>query len=87
MQILDLKMNGLGGTIPVGIGELTQLRELNLNGNNFHGTIPEELGDLTELRVLNLGGAVEANRTRYLTGTLPPLGKSLGSLAGSVWVT
>ena len=55
----------LMGTLPPELGELTELRTLNLRGNYLTGSIPPELGGLTKLWYLNLGG-------NYLTGSIPP---------------
>ncbi|ORY45064.1 L domain-like protein [Rhizoclosmatium globosum] len=44
----------LNGTIPVSIGNLTNLEILDLSGNNLSGSIPPEIGDLKELMILNL---------------------------------
>ena len=44
----------LRGTIPEELGDLSNLRTLNLSRNYLVGTIPEELGDLDMLRTLNL---------------------------------
>eukprot|EP01083_Nonionella_stella_P027908 76867_1 len=37
---IDLSSNGLVGTIPDSIGQLTDLHGLDLGGNNLRGTIP-----------------------------------------------
>ena len=68
---LNLRFNGLSGTIPPEIGDLTQLRELLLYGNGLSGRIPPEIGNLTQLTdfVLFSNG---------LSGTIPP---EIGNLA------
>ena len=70
VAILWLRNNKLSGTIPVArLGDLTNLRGLNLAGNNLSGTIPPELGKLTNLQHLYLCG-------NNLSGSIPPeLGK------------
>ena len=45
-------MNGLTGSIPPEIGNLTNLIYLNLSGNQFTGSIPSEIGNLTNLNEL-----------------------------------
>ena len=49
---LNLNMNGLTGSIPPEIGNLTNLIYLNLSGNQFTGSIPSEIGNLTNLNEL-----------------------------------
>lgn len=51
---LDLKTNNLTGTLPVEIGNLTELQYLNFGGNAITGTIPPECGRLTKLVMLGL---------------------------------
>ena len=51
---LALSSNGLSGTIPPALGQLTQLQGLNLEFNKLSGEIPPELGRLTNLQSLNL---------------------------------
>ena len=75
---LDLSMRGLDGSIPSGLGSLTDLDILSLDNNRLTGSIPSELGSLTNLRFLYL----YKNR---LTGAIPP---ELGSLASlnTMWL-
>ncbi|WP_425389778.1 leucine-rich repeat domain-containing protein [Ekhidna sp.] len=56
--------NGLTGPFPTAIGDLTELKVLDLEGNQFNDSIPAEIGNLTNLVELNL------NRTRLL-GSIP----------------
>jgi Leucine-rich repeat (LRR) protein len=56
--------NNLIGTIPVEIGNLSQLEGLNLSFNHLTGTIPKEIGNLSELINLSLD-------YNNLTGNLP----------------
>jgi hypothetical protein len=46
--------NTLEGELPAAIGNLTELRVLNLAGNNFTGPIPQEWEALGELEILTL---------------------------------
>ena len=56
--------NGLSGTIPADLGNLTELTRLYLEANDLSGTIPVELGNLPNLAELVLWG-------NDLTGTIP----------------
>lgn len=68
--------NGLAGTIPQHLGNLSYLVLLNLGKNNLTGGIPVELGNLSDLEALKL----EYNR---LTGEVP---SALGQLPVLKWV-
>ncbi len=68
---LNLTDNSLQGTIPVELGQLTNLTELDLSENQLTGAIPVELGQLTNLTWLDL-------RDNQLTGAIPV---ELGQLA------
>ena len=61
----------LGGTIPVELGSLADLSNLNLHSNGMTGEIPSALGGLTSLTDLILNN-------NELSGEIPP---ELGSLA------
>ena len=71
-QVMELRLsnNGLSGTIPPELGNLTLLEILYLGSNELSGTIPSELGNLTLLRALYLG-------SNELSGAIPP---ELGNL-------
>uniref|UniRef100_A0A7N0REV1 non-specific serine/threonine protein kinase n=1 Tax=Kalanchoe fedtschenkoi TaxID=63787 RepID=A0A7N0REV1_KALFE len=51
---LTLDSQGLRGSLPPSIGNLTFLRSINFGYNNLGGTIPKEMGFLPRLQYLNL---------------------------------
>ncbi|MDR8394690.1 hypothetical protein NC796_26365, partial [Aliifodinibius sp. S!AR15-10] len=53
---LDLWKNGLEGSLPASIGNLTKLTYLNVKGNRLTGDIPSEIGNMTSLEWLILSG-------------------------------
>lgn len=62
--------NELTGEIPVSIGKLTELRNLDLSQNQLTGGLPSELGNMQNLVYSYLSN-------NQLTGTVP---ESLGRL-------
>ena len=68
---LLLADEGLNGSIPATLGDLSQLRRIDLDGNSLTGEIPEELGNLSELNLLYLFD-------NSLTGEIP---EELGNLS------
>jgi Leucine-rich repeat (LRR) protein len=71
VKILDLTDNGLKGSIPVEVGNLTALEQLYLNINKLTGAIPTTIGNLANLKELYLCN-------NELSDTIPA---QLGSLA------
>jgi len=61
---LNLESSGLTGSIPPGIGNLTNLTLLDLRNNQLTGSIPSEIGNLTNLTYLSLS-------LNELTGSIP----------------
>ena len=61
---LILVNNGLIGSIPSTIGNLTNLNTLVLGGNDLSGPIPNEIGNLINLQNLNL-------QSNQLSGQIP----------------
>ena len=68
---LTLADNGLAGSVPSSLGDLTDLRRLYLYDNRLRGSIPSSLSNLTDLEHLFL----DANE---FSGSIP---SSLGRLA------
>jgi len=67
---INIRANGLSGSIPASLGKLTSLQTLDLGSNtSLSGSIPHALGKLVNLQILNLDNA-------SLIGSIPPtLGK------------
>ena len=68
---ISLLFNNIQGTIPNSIGDLTNLRILELAFNKLKGAIPTSIGNLTKLEVLSFNG-------NFLNGSIPA---SLGNLS------
>lgn len=64
VSFVILLNNNLTGSIPAGIGNLSQLYRLDLSNNNLSGTLPNTIINLTELTQLEL-------YNNALTGPLP----------------
>ena len=62
---LVLNNNGLDGTLPTALGDLSALEYLDLRDNALSGALPSALADLTNLTSLLL------TQSRALTGPLP----------------
>lgn len=75
VSILSLSSNGLSGTIPSTIGQLTSLTSLYLGDNELIGTIPSTIGQLS----LNLFALSLSNN--QLSGTIPQTIGQLSSLS------
>merc|ERR1719215_2170360 len=74
VEIINLRLNGLLGTIPSEIVLLGfDLKELLLNENSLSGTLPTEIGDLSGLTRLEL-------HLNDLEGTIPSEYGSMASL-------
>ena len=72
---LSLPENGLAGSIPASLGNLTNLTNLYLKENTLTGPIPSSLANLASLEVLNLD-------ENGLEGSIP---SSLGNLT-NLWI-
>jgi len=73
ISLAGLGGNNLAGTIPVEIGNLTALTNINFGDNALTGSIPHEIGNLTSLQFLRL-------YSNTLTGGLPSEIANLTSL-------
>ena len=78
LEVLGMPWHGywLTGPIPPELGQLRNLRYLDLAGNGLTGPIPAELGQLEDLEWLNLSG-------NELTGSIPA---ELGQLEDLEWL-
>jgi hypothetical protein len=70
---INLRLNGLAGSIPAELEHLTGLRALDLGFNALAGAIPAGLGNLGDLRVL-------AANNNVLTGSIPSTFGNLNEL-------
>jgi Leucine-rich repeat (LRR) protein len=61
---IKIANNSLCGNIPIEIGGLKLLRQLDLRHNNFSGNIPHQISELSNLEVLDLS-------TNRLSGEIP----------------
>ena len=75
---IRLRDNGLAGSLPDALGDLAELRFLQLPQNGLTGAIPPEIGGLGRLGALWLSD-------NELSGALPPELAELDSLRG-LWV-
>ena len=62
---LVLGDEGLNGSVPLALGDLSALETLDLSDNDLAGEIPAELGSLANLQTLRLSG-------NSFTGCIPP---------------
>ncbi len=78
VQTVSLGTNNLDGPLPEQMGNLTELRFLDLPDNNLTGSIPVELASMTELLSLTLSG-------NQLSGPVPDIFTNLTNLS-SLWL-
>lgn len=74
VNILDLELDGLDGTLPAELGNLSNISIINLSNNpNLVGPIPNSITNLITLKELNMGGC-------NLDGNIPAAIGNLDSL-------
>jgi len=66
---IDLSNNGLKGTLPAEIGNLTLLQDINLSGNNITGGIPKEVKGLDLLQKFYIDGNQMNDSVPYVVYT------------------
>lgn len=71
LKQLALDFNNFSGSLPRGIGGMSNLSLMGVQGSNFTGSIPNDWGNLTDLRYMYL-------HSQELTGTIP---SNLGHLS------
>ena len=84
---LSLFSNGLSGTLPPALGQLTYLQRLHLQINRLSGEIPLELAGLASLQELNLAHNVLSGEIPVELGGLSQLqrlGLGLNQLSGRI---
>ncbi|KAF2317407.1 hypothetical protein GH714_021825 [Hevea brasiliensis] len=74
LEFIDFSYNGLFGTIPLEITQLSKLRYLELSNNQLSGIIPSRIGLLTNLEILHLA-------ENQLNGSIP---EEIGDLTNLV---
>jgi len=52
---LDLRENGLTGTLPDAVGDMSDMTVLYMHYNDISGQIPANIGNLTNLEIIDLG--------------------------------
>ena len=76
LEYLTIEGSNITGTIPNGIGALTELKELFIQDTSMNGTIPTEIGLCTDLELFtitntNISGTIPVQ----LTNNVPTLCK------------
>ncbi|KAH9554708.1 hypothetical protein CY35_08G076700 [Sphagnum magellanicum] len=64
LELLDLHDNAFNGSIPITLGYLQELGQLDFSGNELTGSIPPQLGNISGLETLEL-------HNNCLNGTIP----------------
>ncbi|KAF8030737.1 hypothetical protein BT93_D0044 [Corymbia citriodora subsp. variegata] len=87
VTVLNLKLLGLSGSISPHIGNLSFLREIDLQNNSLVGEIPPQVGRLGHLRLLLLlNNSLAGEIPKNLSGCskLVALGISFSQLTGAI---
>ena len=91
---ISMPDNGLSGTLPVELGNLSALENLLLYSNALTGSIPTQLGNLSSLESLSLNnnalsGAIpsELGNLSNLTTLYLSINQLSGSITGPNWAT
>ncbi|XP_057988950.1 probable leucine-rich repeat receptor-like protein kinase At1g35710 [Hevea brasiliensis] len=79
LEFIDFSYNGLFGTIPLEITQLSKLRYLDLSNNQLSGIIPSGIGLLTNLEILHLA-------ENQLNGSIPEE-IEIGNLTSLNWLS
>ncbi|XP_062014303.1 probable LRR receptor-like serine/threonine-protein kinase At3g47570 [Rosa rugosa] len=87
LAVLSCWSNNFSGSIPKNIGNLTQIKHIDLSFSNLTGTIPDEIGDLPNLDLLilesnNLNGLIPSRV--FNMSTIQTLSFALNDLSGSL---
>ncbi|XP_059068381.1 probable leucine-rich repeat receptor-like protein kinase At1g35710 [Cryptomeria japonica] len=87
LTIIDLSGNGLTGTLPPCLGNLSYLIKLNLNGNMLSGNIPLSFGNMSLLQYFDvssniLGGSIPDSMGNL--SSLETMQLSYNTLSGSI---
>ena len=83
VQNFDLGHNALTGTIPGSLGDLAELKILNIEDNKFSGPIPGSFEDLEERGVIVVtdpGSPIEPTSTKVFSSSFSLISGS-GSLS------
>ena len=65
LEVVNMRINQMSGTIPPSFYEATNMRVLYLSKNNFTGTVSSAIGNLSRLKDLWLD-------SNLFSGTIPP---------------